>query len=278
MNNWVPSINATKLEVEQHFVELINILMNEYILIINNVSHQLLEVELYYTSQQHPDPYTHLNPDQTTSGYFHFHKAGNQPQSKYKGGSYKGLDISVGYNDNINKTYGGILIRSIQNLESKEIIVGPCKSVDYILQQCKVNSIEELTQLSVFPLSIDRKVNNLLNILPLRCTRIGLYLTKNVDVQIQGYYMKKKYRFVSWTYLHVIAKETKSKISITIGLLYLNKTLKYIQNILKSNPEKIIEQFNIGCTLTDLKPYTGHSLSSINEIAQCLGCLHRSIE
>jgi hypothetical protein len=283
---WSPKETATENEVESHFVELINNLMQYSSFMINSIPHKFLELELYYTSNNHPDPYTHLNPEQAKSGYFHFHKAGNKPESKYKGGSYKGLDISVGLSNKDNVVaYGGILVRSIQNMKDGTIIVGPCKCVDYILNLCNVSSIEQLMQYTTLPLMIGNNDRNtdttnlksntdLLNILPLRCSRIGLYLTKqNVDLNLQGYYMKKQYRFVSWNYLEVVSKETKSKISIVVGLLYLKLNSSYIMNILKSNPNNIIDKFYEGCKSKNIDLFKGKSLSTIDEIANCLGYL-----
>ena len=47
--------------------------------------------------------------------------------------SYKGLDIAIGQG---KTSPGGVLIRSLENIESGEIVCGPSKCVDHILESC----------------------------------------------------------------------------------------------------------------------------------------------
>jgi hypothetical protein len=60
------------------------------------------------------DEYTHCNDDQLKYGYWYFHKF---PNGSYKGGTFKGLDITLGNNKD---KYCGILIRSIYDIENKK--------------------------------------------------------------------------------------------------------------------------------------------------------------
>lgn len=108
-------------------------------LVINGLPHRLTEIELYYYSPEHPDTFTHRTSEQSTSGVWYFHRAG--VNGKYKGGTFKGLDISLG---NGSDSYGGILIRGLQNLQTGEIIKGPCRVVDYILRVTNYSNIESL--------------------------------------------------------------------------------------------------------------------------------------
>lgn len=108
-------------------------LLNNVILYINKKEHRICEIEFYLKNDKHNDPFVHGNDDQKTPLKWYFHKQNNT----YKSGTYKGLDITFGYND----SYGGCLIRSIKP-KDKDIIEGPCKVVDYILEQNKINSIE----------------------------------------------------------------------------------------------------------------------------------------
>jgi hypothetical protein len=54
--------------------------------------HRFVEIEFYYTDAIHADPFTHKDPLQKTNGQWYFHKIGAQ----YKGGTYKGLDVTCG--------------------------------------------------------------------------------------------------------------------------------------------------------------------------------------
>lgn len=63
----------------------------------------------------------------------YWHMTGNG----YKGGSYKGLDISFGG----PLFYGGVLIRAVENLRTGEAVVGPCRVADHVLALLKSPSI-----------------------------------------------------------------------------------------------------------------------------------------
>jgi len=107
---------------------------------VDNKKHRLVEVEFYFTCSKHNDPFTHGDKVQFTTGNWYFHKTG----MNYRGGTYKGLDISIG---NSSKEYGGVLIRTIEQLATSDrstIVCGPCKSVDHILEVCSGPTIKDL--------------------------------------------------------------------------------------------------------------------------------------
>ncbi len=115
-------------------------LLNTTILYINNVPHRICEIEAYYRDQFYfPDPFTHNDELQKTSGQWYFHR---QNGGKYKGGTFKGLDLTCGN----NQDYGGFLIRSIMNITDSNLIEGPCLVVDYILQQGQCPNIADFVQ------------------------------------------------------------------------------------------------------------------------------------
>lgn len=107
-------------------------------LLINGTVYELAEVEFYLTSKDHSDPYTHQHPEQKLYAKWGFHRASDKADAKYRGGTFKGLDLTLG-NEN---TYYGILIRSIYS-KTTGVICGPCKVVNTILEAYKVASIEE---------------------------------------------------------------------------------------------------------------------------------------
>lgn len=125
-------------------------ILNHSLLFINGSPHRILEIEFYYFSLEHPDTFVHCNEMQLTTNQWYFHRAGSSAHSGYRGGTFKGLDITFGN----GRDYGGILIRSIQGVE------GPCRVVDYILKLCSCGSIEEL----VSKISLDISAPGLLNL------------------------------------------------------------------------------------------------------------------
>src|SRR5579885_163382 len=112
-------------------------------LLLNGNPCRIGEVEFY----QAGDPFIHKDPHQLTFNCFRFHRAGDQTKvkkknegvSRYKNGTYKGLDITIGAQPDF---YGGLLVRSI--LTPQGFIEGPCKVVDYILNTCGFPSIDAL--------------------------------------------------------------------------------------------------------------------------------------
>lgn len=95
----------------------------------------LAEIEVYPDD----DPYTHGHPDQLLAGpnKFYFHRASKSPSAKYKGGTYKGLDITFDYKGRV----GGVLIRSV--ISKGAFIEGPCKVVDFLLTESGSENIED---------------------------------------------------------------------------------------------------------------------------------------
>lgn len=129
--------------IENDFIEIANKILNQMILIINGRKFRICEIEMYLKSSNHPDNYTHSNPDQKSFGKFYFHKYSN---GTFKSGTWKGVDIVLG-----NETkYFGILIRSMveldQNFKPKfsEFIEGPCKCVNKLLEQFGLTEVSQL--------------------------------------------------------------------------------------------------------------------------------------
>ena len=73
------------------------------------------------------------------------------------------MDITFGYSNDIKQknVYGGILIRSIKNFDSKEIIGDPCKVVNKILEINGAITINDFVNTNndnnVIPLKINQK-------------------------------------------------------------------------------------------------------------------------
>lgn len=125
--------------LDAKFATMANMLLNNVDLMINELPYRLEEIEFYLHTADHTDLYTHRDNDQSTPYRWYFHK---QSGGAYKGGTYKGLDITFGYKNNKQTTYGGILIRAISTDES--VIIGPCNTVDHILSTCDWCTISDL--------------------------------------------------------------------------------------------------------------------------------------
>lgn len=146
---------------------------------------RVVELEIYHNDDDHPDPYCHCHPEQKEFKSWYFHKASLKPNSKYRGGSFKGVDYTLG-----NPTrFFGMLIRSIQDIVTKNVTEGPCKVVEKLLSETHSTDIPELVE----------KIQSS-NILTMReCdiepytishgARIGLNKDKSSE------YVGKKYRF-----------------------------------------------------------------------------------
>lgn len=105
-----------------------DLLLNQCTLRVAGRPHRLTEVELYWTDEDHPDPFTHDAPMQREFGRWYFHSSGGA----YKGGTYKGLDIAVGGPGRS----AGILLRGIEDVATGERVDGSCSVVDRLLELC----------------------------------------------------------------------------------------------------------------------------------------------
>jgi hypothetical protein len=127
------------------FLNLADQILNKTILKANNTQFRICEIEMYLRNDSHPDEYVHKNIDQLAWEKFYFHKFSN---GTFKAGTFKGLDICLG--DTETNTYFGILIRSIQNINTGEFTEGSCNCVNKILEQFNVSNVKELFQ-NFFP-------------------------------------------------------------------------------------------------------------------------------
>jgi 3-methyladenine DNA glycosylase Mpg len=123
---------------QNSFDTIANDLLNHTYLIVNEKQFRICEIEFYHYSESHKDCYVHRNPDQSKYGKYYFHKYGT---GTYKSGTYKGLDLTFGNDD----VFCGILIRSIYDVENDEMIEGPCRSVNRILEEYGLEKVMDFT-------------------------------------------------------------------------------------------------------------------------------------
>jgi hypothetical protein len=116
--------------------------------------YQIVEVEVYATCEQHPDPFTHCHPEQLLESAWYFHRASRSPTAGYREGTYKGLDIALGTRGGDGERHVGVLIRSIGWIEyarpsiaSCNVINGPCLVVAELLRVAEVESVKDYVAL-----------------------------------------------------------------------------------------------------------------------------------
>ncbi|KAF9900767.1 hypothetical protein EC991_006909 [Linnemannia zychae] len=203
-------IGSTAVEFHEHFDKIATYLMNSVALVINDKHHyRLVEIEFYLNGGKHPDVFTHGDKDQKTCGEWYFHKM----NGSYKGGSYKGLDITFGKHDTC---FGGILIRGIQlsNDPTATIIEGPCLVVDQVLKHTNSPMIVNLVNNISFSKSIFSETS-ILRIVP----------TKQKIIRA----LVKCPR-----YLNIPEQHSKGKPYIILALHRQGKTLQQICDITKT--------------------------------------------
>lgn len=129
-------------DIQQEFARLANLLLNGVDLMVNIESATIVEIEFYYKTPDHPDPFIHCDEWQRTTDCWYFHR---QNGGKYRNGSFKGLDLTCSPVPNHEGVYAGILIRSIVT-QRNELIEGPCNVVNWLLKHTDCKEITEMVE------------------------------------------------------------------------------------------------------------------------------------
>ncbi|KAN0009610.1 hypothetical protein ACTFIU_006907 [Dictyostelium citrinum] len=284
--------NLNVVEMKEWFKEISFQLLNNVVLMINEQPHMLVEIEFYFKGCKHIDHFTHGDSMQLERGTWYFHRSG----SGYKGGSFKGLDITFGLGES-EKTYGGILIRSIQILSDKSIIDGPSLCVDHLLKTTNSKDISQFIRShgrSIFENensmlylkmrdqvlnSDDENLKSLALPLPpvvsksniLSCPRVGLTLKRYKPSQ--EFFIGGDYRFI-----RLPDKVKKGKHYMTVKLALLGQDSNTIKNQVGSTTatiEKIKAQIKAGEKLSksDLSSFRGDL--SADEMCKLLGLCNK---
>lgn len=137
-------------ETENCFIKIAEKLFDEYAIQTHNALYRIVEIEFYWNSTSHIDNSTykrnHVNPK---AGDWFFH--------------YSGVDIALENEE--TGGYGGILIRSIFNVDKKLITKGPMVCAMKLFSG--TNAFEKSIQTSIIPYTFEKaKIKN--------TTRVGL--------------------------------------------------------------------------------------------------------
>ena len=113
---------SRKKQIPAQFERVADHLLKKCILTIDYRLYLLTEIEFYYFSDIHPDPYVHRHTNQLKTGLWYFHNVGQ--------------DLTFGSKG----CYGGILIRGIAttdklNIDKLEFTDGPIKTFDELFNK-----------------------------------------------------------------------------------------------------------------------------------------------
>src|SRR5436190_13886567 len=135
MATWRDLLQRPGGGVEKWLAAIADRLLNATRLVVAGEPHRLIEVEAYYHSEDHADPFAHRDPVQLESGRWYFHKT----RGVYRSGSFKGLDLSFGD----GKAFGGFLFRGLETADGT-LIDGPSLLVDHLLEKSGKRDVASL--------------------------------------------------------------------------------------------------------------------------------------
>jgi len=237
-------------------------------LYVSGSPYRACEVEFYFRNDTHNDIFTHCDDLQKLNCRWYFHKNG----SKYKSGSYKGLDVTFGQD---NKGFGGILIRSIAKLDGDGYISGPCLVVNHILQQCGASSIDDLVVRKSWSeygdhegsLLYFKEQPDLLKSVPVyQSARIGLTLKQYTDEKAE--FVMQNYRYVTFP-----DKNKKGKNHLAVSLFHEGKKSNEITKITKST-NKTVDNWTKHYTdgkKNDPDHYKNNALKKVQDVNELYG-------
>jgi len=164
---------------EKWFDEIAKQLMNHYSLCVGNHQYRIVECEIYYNdkTEKHSDPFIHGKPEQLKSGTIYFH----------------GFGVDLTFGDAGKIIHGGILIRSVRNIEGEnQYTNGPYRFVEELF--CALGEI--------------------INEEKMVCIKEFNYPTVEHPIKFERYNLSKKiendtYRNKPYRYIIEINKENK---------------------------------------------------------------------
>jgi len=181
-------LTINKESIELSFRRIANELMNDWMLVCGKGKYRIAELEFYYNSEQHLDPYTHDHKRQSTFGEWYIHPSG--------------MDITIGRDG----AYGGILMRAIQDLtDDKNYIYGPINCLTELFKN--INNVE--LQNIPFGLKTNNSPRTAESVIAL--PRVGLNQIKSPD------YFDKHYRYIVLPHKKHPGKENVRKRMLSEG-------------------------------------------------------------
>jgi hypothetical protein len=242
--------------LDDWFTRIAERLLNGSYLVAGRQAHRLVEIEMYYWSVAHADPFTHRDPIQFRIGHWYFHRSGGT----YRGGSFKGLDLTFGD----RTTSGGILLRGMEKPDGTPID-GPSLCVDHLLGATGTASIAALDRdiggrlawEDANPLLL-QQTDTLAPRVLIRSPRVGLLLKKAGSQTESTRFVMRPYR-----YLTEPRRTRKGKAPIVLALHARGDSVADIQrltNCPRRTIERYVADFEAGRLEADFTPYLGADL------------------
>ena len=245
----------------KNFEDISKTFLNKFLLCTPTKKYKIEEIEIYYSSLTHPDPFVHCDKDQSIPGMLYFHRMKGKG---FKEGTFKGVDFTFCLKqDRKAKTFGGVLLRSMRDISSSDNLVeGSCRCVNKILADNNCSKVKEFAdhfpdfRIKVFdtdtnyPLYFVR--NNNENNKIYTAPRVGLTL-RNDKKQNKLKYIMKRYRF--FTNLEI----KKFKCGIICSLYQDGLSIDDIQNICKTRMTKKYINFYVN-------PYKKKDISKLGKL------------
>ena len=118
------------------FDKIADTILNTLSLLISKEPYRIAEIEMYLMTPKHPDTFCVKTKPLLLNECIHFRSFLG---GGYDKGFHKGCDLTFG--NQADKTYFGVLIRSIVNPKTDEFIEGPDEVVREMLNKCKKKNL-----------------------------------------------------------------------------------------------------------------------------------------
>lgn len=166
---------SDKPQIKRIFDTVADYLLRNCKILVDHRTYAVTEIEFYYFSEEHPDPYVHKHPNQLKTGIWYFHDVGQ--------------DLTFGSDGE----YGGILIRGISSLDKSRYIDGPVKTFDEMFnRELRLDDAHSLV-VKLEGMDFLDKEHKIYDF-----PRVGMYPK---DREHDEEYLLKPYRFMSFPWL-----------------------------------------------------------------------------
>jgi hypothetical protein len=217
----------------------------------------LCEIEFYLHGDDHPDPFTHGQALQRSSGRWYFHKSGES----YRGGTYKGLDITFGPPE----VFGGILLRSLTTSEG-QLINGSSLCVEHLLARTGHGDVASLAA-AIGELEVDARESPLcLRAVPERAqtiyytSRVGLTLKRVAEHPEMPDYLVRRYRALTQP-----RRIEKGRVQLILALHQAGESADAIAALTgapKRTVARYVAEYESGRALESITSLHGRSLNA----------------
>jgi hypothetical protein len=269
MSVWQLLLTRTAEETfDSWFVRIASTLLGSARLVVAGESHRLTEIEFYYHHPEHPDLFAHRDPIQLELGRWYFHRTGGT----YRGGSFKGLDISFGDGTH----HGGVLLRGLEQPDGS-LVDGPSLLVDHLLKKSGYRDVSAFDKdIAERPIWDDSSPLILRHVPAenrcwLRCARVGLTLRRHRPNTQAERFVLKPYRFLTEP-----KRIAKGKIHMVLALHAQGQSAGEIQQMTgcpAKTLQRYIDDFERGRQTADFAPFYGIDLGP-RDLCQLHGVWH----